>query len=88
MLNMLKNEHDFLGLSESSSLQQVFRDLINDYNKFFKGEGGYPKFKSKKHTKRSFRIQNNHNIKIRNNTIFLPKLGEIITEQVKNIMKN
>ena len=31
MLNMLKKEHDFLGLSESSSLQQVFRDLINAY---------------------------------------------------------
>ena len=27
MLNMLKKEHDFLYLSESSSLQQVYRDL-------------------------------------------------------------
>uniref|UniRef100_UPI00388D470B RNA-guided endonuclease InsQ/TnpB family protein n=1 Tax=Methanobrevibacter sp. TaxID=66852 RepID=UPI00388D470B len=77
MLNMLKKEHDFLGLSESSSLQQVFRDLINAYNKFFNGKGGYPKFKSKKHNKKSFKIQNNHNIKIRDNTIVLPKLGEI-----------
>ena len=77
MLNMLKKEHDFLGLSESSSLQQVFRDLINAYNKFFNGKGGYPKFKSKNHDKKSFRIQNNHNIKIRDNTIVLPKLGEI-----------
>ena len=35
MLNMLKKEHDFLYLSESSSLQQVYRDLIHAYNKFF-----------------------------------------------------
>jgi putative transposase len=77
MLNMLKKEHDFLGLSESSSLQQVFRDLINAYNKFFNGEGSYPKFKSKKHAKNSFRIQNNKNIKINDNTIVLPKLGEV-----------
>lgn len=56
MLNMLKKEHDFLYLSESSSLQQVFRDLINAFNKFFKGEASYPRFKSKKHDKKSFRI--------------------------------
>ena len=34
MLGMLKKEHDFLYLSESSSLQQVYRDLINAYKKF------------------------------------------------------
>ena len=77
MLNMLKKEYDFLYLSESSSLQQVFRDLINAYNKFFNSEGGYPRFKSKKHDKKSFRIQNNNNIKIKDNTIFLPKLGGV-----------
>ena len=77
MLNMLKKEHDFLKLSESSSLQQVYRDLIHAYNKFFNGEANYPRFKSKKHDKKSFRIQNNSNIKINDNTIYLPKLGEI-----------
>ena len=62
MLNMLKKEHDFLYLSESSSLQQVYRDLIHAYNKFFNGESYYPRFKSKKHDKKAFRIQNNSNI--------------------------
>ncbi len=73
MLTMLKKEYDFLYLSESSSLQQVYRDIINALNKFFRGEAGYPKFKSKKHDKKSFRIQNNKNIKIQNNVIILPK---------------
>lgn len=48
MLKMLKEEHSFLGLSESSSLQQAYRDLINAFNKFFKQGAGYPQFKSKK----------------------------------------
>ena len=77
MLKMLKEEYDFLFLSESSSLQQVYRDLINAFNKFFKEEASYPRFKSKNHDKKSFRIQNNNNIKIQENTIFLPKLGEV-----------
>ena len=54
MLNMLKKEHDFLYLSESSSLQQVYRDLIHAYNKFFNGESDYqdlnPKNMIKKHS--------------------------------------
>ena len=73
MLNMLKKEHDFLYLNESSSLQQVYRDLIHAYNKFFNGESDYPRFKSKKHDKKTFRIQNNGNIKIKHHTIILPK---------------
>ena len=77
MLNMLKKEHDFLYLSESSSLQQVYRDLIHAYNKFFNGESDYPRFKSKKHDKKTFRIQNNANIKIKDNIIILPKLGGV-----------
>ncbi|WP_407410164.1 RNA-guided endonuclease InsQ/TnpB family protein [Methanobrevibacter sp.] len=95
MLNMLKKEHDFLYLSESSSLQQVYRDLINAFNKFFKGKASYPRFKSKKHDKKSFRIQNNGNIKIKDNTIILPKLGEIhyrtskkYREKLKNVKIN
>ncbi|MBQ2613148.1 MAG: transposase [Methanobrevibacter sp.] len=95
MLTMLKKEHDFLYLSESSSLQQVYRDLINAFNKFFKGKASYPRFKFKKHDKKSFRIQNNGNIKIKDNTIILPKLGEIhyrtskkYREKLKNVKIN
>ena len=77
MLNMLKEEYDFLYLSESSSLQQVYRDLLNAFKKFFNEGAGYPCFKSKKHDKQSFRIQNNNNIKIKDNMIVLPKIGAI-----------
>ena len=78
LLNMLKKEYAFLKNSESSSLQQVYRDLIKAFMKFFEKKSGYPKFKSKKNPKKGFRIQNNNNnIKINKNTIHLPKIGTI-----------
>ena len=77
MLNMLKKWYPFLYLSESSSLQQVYRDLLNAFKKFFNEGAGFPCFKSKKHPKQSFRIQNNNNIKIKDNMIVLPKIGKV-----------
>ncbi len=53
ILKMLKQEHAFLREGESTSQQQVFRDLNNAFTRFFKGKSAYPKFKSKK-------IPNNH----------------------------
>ena len=47
ILNMLKKEYSFLYESESSSLQQVCRDLNKAFNKFFKEGAGYPKIQIK-----------------------------------------
>lgn len=69
MLRILKKEYSFLYESESSSLQQEYRDLIKSFKSFFKEISGYPKYKSKRNLKQGFRIQNNNNIKINNNTI-------------------
>ena len=80
MLNMLKVEYSFLGLSESTSLQQVFRDLINAFNKFFNEGAGYPQMKSKRNPKQSFRIQNNKKqgrIHVNGGYLHLPKLGDV-----------
>ena len=52
ILMMLKKEHPFLYDGESTSQQQVYVDLNNAFNRFFKGISGYPKFKSKKHSKK------------------------------------
>jgi putative transposase len=76
ILKMLKQEHSFLREGESTSQQQVFRDLNKAFTRFFKGKSSYPKFKSKKHSKKSFRIQKNgNNIRITNRRIRLAKLG-------------
>ena len=67
ILKMMKQEYPFLREGESTSQQQVFRDLVNSFNRFFKGISNYPKFKSKKNPKQSFRIQKNgNNIRVTN----------------------
>ncbi len=78
MLKMLKQENAFLYEGESTSQQQVFRDLNKAFTKFFKEGASYPKFKSKKNPKQSFRIQKNgNNIRITNRRIRLAKLGYV-----------
>ena len=56
MLNLLKQDYTFLHEGESTSHQQVFRDLAKAFNKFFNEGLGFPKFKSKKNPKQYFRI--------------------------------
>ena len=78
MLKMLKAEYPFLRDGESTSQQQVFRDLVKAFNNFFKHGYGYPLFKSRKNPKQSFRIQKNgNNIQVSNRRIRLAKLGYI-----------
>ena len=68
----LKKQKGWLKEVDSISLQQTLRDLDNAYQRFFSGKGKYPKFK-KKQDKNSYRT--NHNIKINNQYITIPKIG-------------
>ena len=79
-LNIMKKTYSFLEKSESSSLQQVCRDLAKAYRKNRKEKRvGKPKFKSKKNPKEGCRIQqNNNNIKIHKNTVKIPTIKEEI----------
>ena len=80
ILKELQIEYPFLKNSESSSRQQVFIDLIQAYNKHKKEGRGFPKFKTRKNSNSSFRIQaNNNNIKLneRKNRIQVPTIGKI-----------
>lgn len=80
-LKWLKNQYPWLKEVDSISLQQTLKDLDQAYKNFFRrvkqgGEVGFPKFKSKKNNKQSFRSQYvNSNIRIVNNKIKFPKLG-------------
>lgn len=81
-LKWLKGQYPWLKEVDSISLQQTLKDLDQAYKNFFRrvkqGEGGFPKFKSKKNNKQSFRSQCvNSNIRIVNNKIKFPKLGLI-----------
>ena len=53
---MLKQEYPFLREGESTSQQQVFRDLNKAFTKFFNKKAGYPRFKSKKNPGMSFLV--------------------------------
>lgn len=44
----LKSELEWLKEVDSTALQSALRDLDSAYQKFFKEHSGYPKFKSKK----------------------------------------
>lgn len=72
-LTKLKKQKEYEWLNEcgSQSLQMALRDLDSAFAKFFKQLGGYPKFKSKKHTYQSFTAP--QNIKVANNKVYLPK---------------
>jgi len=81
-LKLLKKEKEWLKEVDSISLQQSLKDLDVAYQNFFRRikngdkQVGFPKFKSKKNPKQSYRTQNvNNNINIDGNKIKLPKLG-------------
>ena len=83
----LYNEYPFLKEVDSCSLRCAVFDLENGYNKYYKRQGGYPKFKRKgiKESYRTNYIKNTYkgklyeNIKInlKERTITLPKLKEV-----------
>jgi putative transposase len=89
LLPILKVEFPWLKLSYSQSLQEVVLNLSTAFKNFFEHRTGFPKFKSK------FGKQSIHfpqNVKILDNSIKFPKLGEIkailhreITGKVKTV---
>lgn len=81
-LKNLKKEKEWLKEVDSISLQQTLKDLDQAYKNFFRrvkqgsDKAGFPKFKSKKNNKQSFRSQCvNNNIAIKDGKIKFPKLG-------------
>lgn len=77
----LKTELEWLKEVDSTALQSSLRDLDSAYQKFFKEHSGYPKFKSKKTHRYSYKSKcTNGNIQYCDKHIKLPKLGMIKTK--------
>ena len=82
---MLKSDNSFLSESESSSRQQVQINLITAFERYENNDllSMYPRFKTLKNPKNSFRIiNNNNNVRIQKDKngydkIRLAKLGII-----------
>ena len=78
LLKQLKIEYPWLSKSDSHGLQNTNKDLIDAYKRFFKHISSYPKFKSRKFPKQSYKTSYvNNNIEIVGNFIKIPKLGYI-----------
>ncbi|MCE4910988.1 helix-turn-helix domain-containing protein, partial [Clostridioides difficile] len=77
-LTNLKKELKWLKEPDKFSLQNALKDLENAYNKFFKEKAGFPKFKSKKINRFSYKTNfTNGNIMYCGQRIKLPKLGMV-----------
>ena len=79
-MKKLKSDLKWLKEVDSTALQSSLRDLDMAYQKFFKEHTGYPKFKSKKTHRFSYKSKCvNGNIQYCNKHIKLPKLGMVKT---------
>lgn len=76
-LTSLKQTEEYKWLKEvsSESLQQSLRNLDNAYTLFFKAKKGFPKFKSKKHSKDSVKFILNVHFDFDNWKVKVPKCG-------------
>lgn len=77
MLTSLKKKEDKVWLSEVSNecLQQSIRNMDSAFTRFFREKKGFPKFKSKKDARKSYKAINGVRIDFETNRIKLPKIG-------------
>ena len=85
-LTQLKQELTFLKEVDSVALQQSIRNLDTAFDRFFKNDSGYPKFKCKHKGKKTYRSNCiNNNIRLENGKIRLPKLGLVKIKQLLSV---
>ena len=76
-LTFLKKDKEWLKDVDKFSLQNSLKDLDKAYKNFFNGKG-YPKFKSKKDNRKSYRTNyTKNNIEFLDKWIKVPKLGKL-----------
>jgi putative transposase len=86
LLTELKRETEWLKEVDAIALQSSLQDLEAAYKNFFRrvksGEKskGFPKFKSKKHSRKSYRTK--QNIAVTGHGVKLPKLGLVKTKEM------
>ena len=77
LIKVMKIEFPFLKQAESTSLLYTSADLADSYDRFFKKQNGFPKFRSRRRPKNSYKSNCvNGNIQVvDNHYLKLPKLG-------------
>ncbi|HLY23577.1 MAG TPA: transposase [bacterium] len=84
-LTSLKRQPDtrWLQKADAQALQQAIRDLDRSFRAFFARRARFPRFKSKKRDKLTFRIP--QSIRVTNNRVYVPKVGWVRMRQSRPI---
>lgn len=87
-LTVLKKQFSWLREADSTALQSSLKDLDIAFQNFFRGcksgmHIGYPKFKSKKYSRKSYKTKSN--VQISEHAIRLPKLGWVRAKIFKSV---
>ena len=78
-ITILKKQKEYEWLKEvpSQSLQASIRNMDAAFTWFFKGDGNFPKFKSKRHKSQTFQVASNVVFDFSTNRVQLPKIGKV-----------
>ena len=88
-LPLLKLELPFLKEVDSIALQQSLKNLETAYKNFFQKRTAFPKFKSKRSTRKSYTtVSTSNNIRVEGNFLKLPKLGLVKIKLHRQIPQN
>lgn len=82
-LTQLKKENEWLKVPDKCALQNALKNLDIAFINFYKKRAKFPKFKSKKYCKDSYKT--NDKLKFENNKIRIPKIGWIKIKGYKEI---
>ncbi|HDK7314304.1 TPA: transposase [Clostridium botulinum] len=76
--NVIKKDENYIWLKEVSAqvTSQAFEDLNDSYKRFFKGLSKYPRFKTKRKSKKSFYVRYDF-IRFNNNKVNIEKIGKV-----------
>ena len=81
LVSNYKKRHSYLKDIDSLALANVKLNLDQAYNNFFSKKSRFPKFKSRKHSKKSYTTNYvSNNIRFDDNHIRLPKIGFVKTK--------
>ena len=86
--NTIKKQEQYKWLYEVSAqiTSQAFKDLEEAFNKFFKKEAKYPRFKTRKKSRESFYVRYDA-LKIKGTTVNIEKIGKVKFTTNYNIPK-
>ena len=77
LLKQLKEEYPWLKQTNAQSLQDQCESLAKAYQRAFKHISGFPKFKSKRYAKQSYKLKQINSDKITSNLLYLPGLKDM-----------